>query len=462
MSKHNSLSRTPLKSKIRTFLVWYGATVLGFILIILVVLLTDKDIQSERILNIFWLSIKGLLSATSFYLVSLIPYIIFVLLKSLFKDFKNRGWPGLLKGVSLKTITPVIFIWGSLQLIDEYRFGEQFEYEWDRSVENRSDSIRNSFALDQKQRGMHVMDLESDTTDLEILKVNNVEWLTFVPFISQQDYDTPSLSGNSGPRGIKRRLRRWQNTIELADKYGFKVMVKPHIWLNNRPGNVWRSSIRMTNEEDWQKWFNQYSTFILAHARIAETVGAEQFCVGTELNVSVMEKPELWLELIKEVRKVYSGKLTYAANWDDDLEDIQLWDALDFIGIQAYFPVAKRSAPDLEELEAGWKSHYPLLEALNQKFNKPILFTEIGYKTTRNAGKEPWEWDTFNHRFYKRISHKTQALCYEAFFNTVWQQPWFAGAHVWEWQARGTSDGNNNSFTLEGKPALNVLAKGYR
>jgi Glycoside Hydrolase Family 113 len=165
--------------------------------------------------------------------------------------------------------------------------------------------------------------------------------------------------------------------------------------------------------------------------------------------------------LIKKVRNIYSGKLTYAANWNSEVSDISFWDDLDFIGIQAYFPIAKNNNPTLSELEAGWVKHLEFLEVLNKKYNKPILFTELGYKSTPDAGKTPWEWNTLGNRFYKKISKRTQVLCYQAFFNMVWQQPWFGGVHIWEWQSRSNTDGNNNAFTIQDKPALNIVAKGF-
>jgi hypothetical protein len=36
-----------------------------------------------------------------------------------------------------------------------------------------------------------------------------------------------------------------------------------------------------------------------------------------------------------------------------------------------------------------------------------------------------------------------------------------AGVHIWEWQSRGQGSGQNTAFTLEGKPALNIVAKGF-
>jgi hypothetical protein len=217
----------------------------------------------------------------------------------------------------------------------------------------------------------------------------------------------------------------------------------------------------MKSEAEWNEWFAQYTAHILAYAAIAEAHGFEQFCIGTELLTPLKSRPQLWLGLLAQVREIYRGKITYAANWSDDLMENPLWPYLDYIGIQAYFPIAENENPSLSELELGWESHLPLLKELSAKFNKKVLFTEIGYKSTENAGIKPWEWNTFSNRFYKPISKKTQYLCYQAFFNIVWDQPWFAGIHIWEWQSRDTSDGNNNDFTLESKPALNAVSKGF-
>jgi hypothetical protein len=49
-------------------------------------------------------------------------------------------------------------------------------------------------------------------------------------------------------------------------------------------------------------------------------------------------------------------------------------------------------------------------------------------------------------------------LCYKAFFNTIWKEPWFHGVYIWEWQ----SNGNNANFTIEGKPSLNLIAKYFK
>jgi hypothetical protein len=47
------------------------------------------------------------------------------------------------------------------------------------------------------------------------------------------------------------------------------------------------------------------------------------------------------------------GKLTYAANWDK-YDQVSFWDELDFIEIQAYFPLTAQTSPTAEEIKKGW------------------------------------------------------------------------------------------------------------
>ena len=77
------------------------------------------------------------------------------------------------------------------------------------------------------------------------------------------------------------------------------------------------------------------------------------FCIGTEQGSSVKESPEYWLYLIEEVRKIYHGKITYAGNWDN-YKNCTFWNKLDYIGIDAYFPVTNAANPNSQQLSEGW------------------------------------------------------------------------------------------------------------
>jgi Glycosyl hydrolase family 53. len=168
-----------------------------------------------------------------------------------------------------------------------------------------------------------------------------------------------------------------------------------------------------------------------------------------------------WRALIKKIRQVYKGKLIYAANFHNEFDQIRFWDALDFIGIQAYFPLTSKTNPDVTELARGWNKHFSAIEKVVAKFQKPVVFTEIGYRSTNDAAIEPWVWPQ-NVSKDAEISESTQADCYEAFFKSVWNKQWMAGAYFWKWYPHGARRMAELDFTPQGKKASMILKANFR
>jgi len=142
--------------------------------------------------------------------------------------------------------------------------------------------------------------------------------------------------------------------------------------------------------------------------------------------------------------------------------NITFWDELDYIGIQAYFPLVDKDSPSVKEVKAGWDKYLPALKALSERHGKQILFTEIGYKSSTDAAKEPWLWVENEEEGAFNLSLETQANCYEAFFETVWKEDWFAGVHFWQYNTGYVGRESmirNVDFTPQGKPAEKVIAK---
>jgi hypothetical protein len=129
---------------------------------------------------------------------------------------------------------------------------------------------------------------------------------------------------------------------------------------------------------DWSAWFASYERFILHYARLAEANGFEAFAVGTELGGTTSRTAD-WKRLIARVREVYPGKLTYCANWNGEPEAVGFWRDLDFIGIQAYYPLAgtddptKRRSPPRPPIASK-------LEALAARTGSRS-FTEVGFRS---------------------------------------------------------------------------------
>ena len=118
---------------------------------------------------------------------------------------------------------------------------------------------------------------------------------------------------------------------EIVDRIkplGMQVIIKPHIWIGHYSSDgQTRDYIGFDTEEKWVQWEAAYTDFIMHYARLSEEIEAPLFVVGTELANVARTRPGFWRTLIAQVRAVYSGKLTYAANWWKDYEEVPFWDA---------------------------------------------------------------------------------------------------------------------------------------
>jgi hypothetical protein len=292
-------------------------------------------------------------------------------------------------------------------------------------------------------------------TQVQAAKDAGITWLSQTPFGWQDSAHSPLVQSNTG-------TRVWWGesdeglmvTTQLARDNGIQTLLKPHLWL--RQG--WPGDIAMKSEADWTLWFASYEAFILRYATLAERSGIPIFCIGTELQKTTVHEAE-WRAIIAKIRKVYSGKLTYAANFHDEFEHIRFWDALDYVGVQAYFSLSSQEAPTLADLREGWRQPLAALEALHKKCRKPVLFTEIGYRSTRDAAREPWRWPQATDHVQQ--SEQAQADCYETFFQSVWNQKWLAGVYFWKWYPHPGHRHHAVDFTPQQKKAEAVLKKWF-
>jgi hypothetical protein len=373
---------------------------------------------------------------------------------------KNSNIRQLLISIILPTgLLLMIFVFSQWQTINETS-----GYQTNSAIENRTSSLIDLNIVDNKQRGAHVFGL-IDSTNFQFLIHNNIEWVTLVAWADQEAYDSPIMKHHNGDSlRMLKSDSMWLSRLELAHSLGFKIFLKPHVWIFASSEGKWRSDIFPTNEENWELWKKSYRDFIVRYAILAEKANVEMFCVGTELSRLSVEKPVFWKDLIQEVRSIYSGKITYAANWYNEYEKIDFWDDLDYIGIQAYFPLVKNRYPSVQQISKGWSKHFPAIESIHKKYNRKILFTEMGYKSTADSAVSPWEWIENPSSQGKSYSIETQANCYEAFFNTVWAKQWFAGVHIWQLRSdypKGNLEKDNLDFTPMRKPAEKIIAEGF-
>lgn len=391
-----------------------------------------------------------------------IPYLGYLLVRYWKIQIDKHGTTGFLRRLSLYTVSPLMIGAGLFTLFFHDLRTEGYGYEWDFGTTNGHGKVEESND-DGRIRGVHYFGRWRGETqhNLDILVRNNVEHLVLVPYAYQSHHREPELEFRNRRRGRVERIDSTYRSLSAqATELGLMVIIKPHIWMRSDNG-FWRSDIAFGSDEAFATWSKDYSDFILHFAKLSEDIGAPFFCVGTELSQLSKNYPDYWRDLIKEVRRVYSGKLFYAANWHDEYEHITFWDELDLIGIQAYFPLCMHPNPSVEELKTAWKPHANQLRRYSKRMGKPIFFSEIGYKSTHDAAENPWEWVDGPAGLTMKLSTETQANCYRAFFEVFWTEPWFMGALIWQWRANHDEAGglSNIDFTPQNKPAQNIIAK---
>lgn len=288
---------------------------------------------------------------------------------------------------------------------------------------------------------------------LETLAQTGAEWVGIITTYYQEKYNSKEIFPTERTPSDSSLI----HVINRAHQFGLKVMLKPHIDLLDTSDGLWRGDIGFQNQTDWQEWFLEYLKFILHYAKIAEESGVELFCIGTELCFASTQTVFWQREIIPQIRKAYSGKLIYAANWDE-YKNIRFWDDLDCVGIDAYFPLTDKKSPEYEEIKVGWIKWADEIERWQKTINKPVIFTEIGYRSCEFAATAPWE-----NSLGARVNLEIQANCYKAALDVLYSRHWCKGIYWWYWKSSPYAGGlTNHDFTPQNKPAETVLSYYYK
>lgn len=316
--------------------------------------------------------------------------------------------------------------------------------EFERSVAGKMNGL--SFVAPRKPVG--------DSVFIPITQLN-ANWVAIIPYaFTRKGSSTVNYSKNSRwwGEGVEGAIA----TIEMAKRNGLKVMLKPHVWVQ---GDGWAGDFNPKEEQHWIDWEQSYADYIMTFAKIADSLNVPLLCIGTEYRHAVKERPDFWVKLIKDVKALYGGELTYATNWDN-FQHVRFWSDLDYIGIDAYFPLAESKTPDVEELENRWKLVKENIQAFAAAQGRPVLFTEFGYKSIDYSTKGHWAINTDT----LHENQMAQANAYRSIFNAFWTEPWFSGGFIWKWHAHHHKLGTSVSkeFSPQHKLAEEVIRAHYK
>jgi len=285
---------------------------------------------------------------------------------------------------------------------------------------------------------------------LDALRDGGVEWVELTARWFQAERDSTGIESDPERSPSDESLRR---AIRLSRERGLRVLLKPQIDL---AGSGWRGEIQLASQPAWAAWFASYRRFLLHYAELARDSQVSLLCVGVELDGTRHREAD-WRALIRAVRAVYPGPLTYAANVHRE-EDIRFWDALDFAGVDEYTPLASRENADDDELRAAAARERDRLRRWAASIGRPVLFTEIGFRSVSHAAVLPWEWER-----HGPVDLALQARLYRIAIEVYGSEPWLAGTYWWQWRSGPPPDAAaDDSFTTQGKPAWDAVRVFYR
>jgi hypothetical protein len=252
---------------------------------------------------------------------------------------------------------------------------------------------------------------------------------------------------------------------------GISVVLKPMLEFDG-----WKGVRGEISPTDWTRWFQSYDAFILHYARLAAVLGVEMLCVGSELDPTE-DRTSDWNELIDDVRRVYSGRLTYATNtimWK--LPDIGFWDKLDYIGLSFYAPGSGdqnsslpkygtgRLDPAIDEMTVDMGRFFEeRVKPMYDRYRKPIIYIEVGCNQIDGGNQVPWvvRPGVASVPPNPGVDLSEQCDWYEAVLRFSYGKEWFAGLFWWEVPMK--ADYNYQQFEYpygmnpKGRPAEEII-----
>jgi len=240
--------------------------------------------------------------------------------------------------------------------------------------------------------------------------------------------------------------------IAQAHGLGFKVLLKPTV---NCDDEVWRGQIAPGSRLDLERWWAAYADYQEHYAAVARDTGCAALCIGCEMN-SRQGDADGWRLVARRARVAFGGPLVYNAN--HGCERAAFWDAVDVIGISAYYRVGLGLDTGLSNMLAKWCRVRDRLRRLAVAHRRPLMHIEIGMCPVQGLSRRPWDW----HHAGLPWDGDEQARFYESALRTFHDLPWFCGWGWWDWPVHlREGHASDRGFHCCGKPAETVLRRWY-
>jgi len=210
--------------------------------------------------------------------------------------------------------------------------------------------------------------------------------------------------------------------LAIAAKAHIRVTLRPVLNENalvTRNPQAWRGSIEPQNRA---AWFRSYNKLLLPYAAAAQAGHAATFVLGTEL-MSLEGAPQ-WPGIVRSLKSVYSGQLTYDQNHDEFAANTAN-PPVPSHNVDAYPQFSLPDTASVARLTSSWNSW---LGAHPLSVRRQLTLSEIGIDAVAGSYYEPWAWRSTK---TKPIDTRVQAAWYQAACNSVSAQQIGGGIYWW-------------------------------
>ena len=263
----------------------------------------------------------------------------------------------------------------------------------ERLAAARADKFRDGLHLPYIFEGQEdrIMAYDSEKMHPRLLRIREAgaDWVT----ISQTYFQNGIRSSHPVAHEVgTASFEEIENVAQDAHDLGLFVRLSVIVNLSEgtaKPGE-WRG---MINAADPDAWWNDYRKIVVDAARFAKQEGIESLSIGAELN-GMQTDDARWRTLVEDVRQRagYEGLVGYQVNYNS-FDELVWADALDYLSVAAYWPLATQADPSLEMLIEAWE---PIGEKIYDYLtDNPLVsleFGEIGYTSQPFSAVHPYSW----------------------------------------------------------------------
>ena len=297
-----------------------------------------------------------------------------------------------------------------------------------------------------------VFDTQQVTGELTRLRRDGITWLAIQVAWFQDTNASVTIRPSPRFTPTDQSVRR---LTALAHRMGMRVFLNPFV--NSLEGNGWQANFAPSSVP---QWFTSFDAYLRHYAALAQSTHADLFAIGDEFDTldAVPAYRPYWLRAIAVARRYYHGPIVYGADYPH-YQQVTFWQALDDVGVDAYFPLSQDPNPSTAQLAANWRQIAAQIAAWRQATGldkKGFIITELGYPSEDGAAAQPGAWMPS-----QPVNLALQQRLYQATLATVGKEPWLRGL-FWFWWANPSNPNwqggsGDNGYTPRGKPAEATL-----